>query len=41
MGQVKLLKIIPVHNEEKTILEMIRLVKAQAHKREMIKEKKC
>jgi glycosyltransferase involved in cell wall biosynthesis len=36
MEQVKLSIIIPVYNEEKTILEIIRLVKAQAHEKEII-----
>ena len=36
MEQVKLSIIIPVYNEEKTILEIVRLVKAEAHKKEIL-----
>jgi glycosyltransferase involved in cell wall biosynthesis len=35
MEQVKLSIIIPVYNEEKTILEIVRLVSAEAHKKEI------
>jgi len=36
MGETKLSVIVPVYNEEKTILEIIRSVKAEAHKKEIL-----